>query len=110
MHLRYFSERGLNGMEGKHTMSHQPGNLANTRASYDRVAEEYAARIAGELAGKPLDRALLVCLVEQVVGLGDIADIGCGPGQSSLTRVSKIYASARARSRPGQFLNGYAGG
>ena len=56
------------------------GNLANTRATYDRVAEEYAARIAGELAGKPLDRALLACFVEQVGGLGIIADIGCGPG------------------------------
>jgi SAM-dependent methyltransferase len=63
-----------------HTMSDQPGSLANTRASYDRVAGEYAARIAGELVGKPLDRALLVCFVEQVGGLGVIADIGCGPG------------------------------
>jgi SAM-dependent methyltransferase len=61
-------------------MSHELGNLANTRATYDRVAEEYAARIAGELAAKPLDRALLTCFVEQVGGLGIIADIGCGPG------------------------------
>jgi SAM-dependent methyltransferase len=61
-------------------MATDPGDLANTRASYDRVAEEYAVRIAGELAGKPLDRALLVCFVEQVGELGSIADIGCGPG------------------------------
>lgn len=61
-------------------MTNEPDNLANTRASYDRVAGEYAARIAGELAGKPLDRALLACFVEQVGGLGVIADIGCGPG------------------------------
>ena len=61
-------------------MSHHPGDLADTRATYDRVADEYAARIAGELAGKPLDRALLSCFVEQVGGLGLIADIGCGPG------------------------------
>jgi len=61
-------------------MSHELGNLASTRASYDRVAVEYAAHIAGELAGKPLDRALLACLVEQVGELGSIADIGCGPG------------------------------
>ena len=61
-------------------MSEDPGNLADTRATYDHVAEEYAARIAGELAGKPLDRALLACFVEQVAGLGLIADIGCGPG------------------------------
>lgn len=61
-------------------MSNDRGNLANTRATYDRVADEYAARIAGELAGKPLDRALLACFVEQVGGLGIIADVGCGPG------------------------------
>ncbi len=61
-------------------MTNEPDNLADTRATYDRVAEEYAARIAGELAGKPLDRALLACFVEQVGGLGIIADIGCGPG------------------------------
>ena len=61
-------------------MTNEPDNLANTRASYDRVAGEYEARIAGELAGKPLDRALLACFVEQVGELGIIADIGCGPG------------------------------
>ena len=30
-----------------HDLGNDPGNLAKTRASYDRVAEEYAARIAG---------------------------------------------------------------
>jgi SAM-dependent methyltransferase len=48
--------------------------------SYDRVAAEYAARIADELAGKPLDRALLHMIAEQVGTLGPIADLGCGPG------------------------------
>ena len=57
-----------------------PEHLASTRATYDRVADEYAAHIAGELAGKPLDRALLACFAEQVGELGVIADIGCGPG------------------------------
>ena len=61
-------------------MSHDPEHLANTRATYDRVAGEYAAHIADELAGKPLDRALLACFAEQVDDLGAIADIGCGPG------------------------------
>jgi SAM-dependent methyltransferase len=51
------------------------------QASYDRVADEYAARLFGELAHKPLDRALLDCLAEQARGRGPIADIGCGPGQ-----------------------------
>lgn len=52
----------------------------NLSLSYDRVAAEYTARIADELAGKPLDRALLLALVEQVGALGSIADLGCGPG------------------------------
>lgn len=49
-------------------------------ASYDRVAAEYTARIADELAGKPLDRALLQAFAEQVGAPGPIADLGCGPG------------------------------
>lgn len=61
-------------------MPTDPENLASTRATYDRVAEEYATRIADELAGKPLDRALLACYAEQVTGLGTVADMGCGPG------------------------------
>jgi len=52
-----------------------------TQAGYDAVAEEYATRFFDELAAKPLDRALLECLVEMTRGLGIIADIGCGPGQ-----------------------------
>lgn len=61
-------------------MSHDSDHLADTRATYDRVAEEYAARIAGELSSKPLDRALLGCFAEQVSGLGLVVDMGCGPG------------------------------
>ncbi|MDP9365498.1 MAG: class I SAM-dependent methyltransferase [Chloroflexota bacterium] len=51
------------------------------RGSYDRVAEAYAEHLFDELAGKPLDRALLDCFAEQVRGLGPVADVGCGPGQ-----------------------------
>jgi len=54
---------------------------AATQAGYDAVAEEYAERFFDELAAKPLDRALLDCLVELTRGVGVIADIGCGPGQ-----------------------------
>jgi SAM-dependent methyltransferase len=50
------------------------------RRSYDRLAAPYAERLFGELAGKPLDRALLACFAEQVRGLGPVADVGCGPG------------------------------
>jgi SAM-dependent methyltransferase len=52
---------------------------AATRHGYDSVALEYAAEIGDELAGKPLDRAMLGLLVE-LVGDGTIGDIGCGPG------------------------------
>lgn len=48
--------------------------------SYDRVAADYTARIADELVGKPLDRALLLAFAEQVGALGPVADLGCGPG------------------------------
>lgn len=43
------------------------------------MAERYAAELAGELAGKPLDRAVLAAFAE-MVGDGLVADLGCGPG------------------------------
>jgi SAM-dependent methyltransferase len=49
-----------------------------TRASYDAVAETYAELFGDELAGKPLDRALLAAFAETVPG--PVADVGCGPG------------------------------
>jgi SAM-dependent methyltransferase len=48
------------------------------RASYDAVAETYATLFGDELAGKPLDRALLAAFAETVSG--PVADLGCGPG------------------------------
>ena len=51
-----------------------------TRRSYDEVATEYRDRIGDELAGKPLDRALLTALVEQAGEGAPVADLGCGPG------------------------------
>jgi len=50
------------------------------RRSYDTVAEEYTTRLRDELAGKPLDRALLASLLEQTEPGSVIADLGCGPG------------------------------
>ncbi len=61
----------------------QPGRHDPVRRSYDAVADQYAARFADELARKPLDRALLNCLVEQAPAGAPIADIGCGPGHAS---------------------------
>jgi len=57
-----------------------PGRHEALRRSYDEVAEEYAARIGGELAHKPLDRALLGALLELAGANSPIADLGCGPG------------------------------
>ncbi|MFI5806174.1 class I SAM-dependent methyltransferase [Streptomyces sp. NPDC051561] len=50
------------------------------RRSYDTVAEEYVKRLHDELAGKPLDRALLAALLEQTEPGAVVADLGCGPG------------------------------
>jgi SAM-dependent methyltransferase len=55
-------------------------NAHDPRASYDAVADEYAARIADELQHKPFDRMLLDDFAERVRDLGCVADIGCGPG------------------------------
>jgi SAM-dependent methyltransferase len=52
--------------------------LDATRRSYDAVATTYARLFADELAGKPLDRALLTAFAETVSG--PVADLGCGPG------------------------------
>jgi SAM-dependent methyltransferase len=57
-----------------------PPSRADVRDSYDRVADEYARRIAGELAHKPLDRTLLDRFAERVRGAGPVVDVGCGPG------------------------------
>lgn len=51
------------------------------RESYDRVADEYAIRIFGELQRKTLDRELLDRFAKLVAGQGDVCDLGCGPGQ-----------------------------
>jgi SAM-dependent methyltransferase len=50
------------------------------RESYDRLAPEYARRIAGELRRKPLDRQLLDRFAVDVGSVGEICDMGCGPG------------------------------
>jgi SAM-dependent methyltransferase len=50
------------------------------RESYDRIADEYARRIAGELQHKPLDRELLNRFAAELRGRGQVCDIGCGPG------------------------------
>jgi len=56
--------------------------LCATRAAYDSVAADYTERFRAELAGKPLDRALLTAFAELVLAadVGAVADVGCGFG------------------------------
>jgi SAM-dependent methyltransferase len=58
-----------------------PDTNEHTRASYDRVAADYATRFQGEMDHKPFDRRMLDWLIERVGALGPICDLGCGPGQ-----------------------------
>jgi len=57
-----------------------PQKLSDYQSSYDRIAEEYANRISGELHHKPLDRMLLDEFAARVKGAGRVCDLGCGPG------------------------------
>lgn len=61
----------------------EPEFLRNTRASYDAVAADYVGFVRGELAARPLERALLAAFAELVreAGAGPVADIGCGTGR-----------------------------
>ena len=52
----------------------------DVRGSYDSAARVYAEHVAGELAHKPLDRALLNRFAEATRGRGLVAELGCGPG------------------------------
>lgn len=55
-------------------------SMEHVQKSYDQVADEYTSHFFHELEHKPLDRALLDCLAEEVRGLGLVGDLGCGPG------------------------------
>ncbi len=58
--------------------------LTATRTFYDTVAEDYAARFLDALAKRPLDRAVLAGFAELVTAGGaggEVADLGCGPGE-----------------------------
>ena len=71
----------------------EPAYLTTTRAAYDTVAADYADLLREQLAGAPLDRAMLGAFAELVraEGAGDaggaegagaaVADLGCGPGR-----------------------------
>jgi SAM-dependent methyltransferase len=50
------------------------------QTTYDALAVEYAAHLADELTGKPLDRQLLDRFAEETRGAGPVCELGCGPG------------------------------
>jgi hypothetical protein len=86
-----------------------------TRRSYDAVAGAYADGLRDELAGKPLDRALLTALLEQAppgTGLAapssSTAQSGRAAGKSSFGRSSRpgMVASCTSMARP---FSGQAG-
>jgi len=76
------------------------------RRSYDAVAEEYAADFRDELAGKPLDRALLACLAEQAGEGAPIADLGCGPGHVAAWLAGRGVAAVGIDLSPGMIAAG----
>jgi SAM-dependent methyltransferase len=57
-------------------------HLAETRASYDTVAESYAEFVRPVFQGSQLGRAMIGAFAElvQESGGGRVADVGCGPG------------------------------
>jgi ubiquinone/menaquinone biosynthesis C-methylase UbiE len=57
-----------------------PQKLSDCQSSYDRIAEEYTSRIAGELEHKPLDRMLLDEFAAGLKEAGRVCELGCGPG------------------------------
>lgn len=63
------------------------------RQSYDAVAEEYLECFRDELAGKPLDRALLACFAEEAEDGAPVADLGCGPGHVAAWLAGRGVAS-----------------
>jgi ubiquinone/menaquinone biosynthesis C-methylase UbiE len=51
------------------------------RDSYDKLADQYATHLFGELKDKPLDQELLNRFAAELRGRGEVCDMGCGPGQ-----------------------------
>lgn len=78
----------------------------SVRRSYDTVAGEYAASFRDELAGKPLDRALLACLAEQADAGAPIADLGCGPGHVAAWLAGRGAAAVGIDLSPGMIAAG----
>lgn len=55
-------------------------DIDEVRAGYDRVADEYAARLADELEHKPFDRAWLDGVGDRLATDARVVELGCGDG------------------------------
>lgn len=60
-----------------------PAYLAATADAYDAVATLYADMARNALDTTPFDRAFLAVFAEHVQGRGPVAELGCGPGQTT---------------------------
>lgn len=57
--------------------------IQNIQAFYNTTAKAYADNLFNELEGKPLDRTLLKRFASQYNKNCLVADLGCGPGQTT---------------------------
>lgn len=73
----------------------------SVRRSYDAVASEYMESFRDELAGKPLDRALLACVAEEAEDGAPVADLGCGPGHVAAWLADRGVAAVGIDLSPG---------
>lgn len=92
--------------------------ISDVEAGYDLIADEYIARIYGELEHKPLDRELLDRFAVKVSVLGPARDLGCGPGHVARylhegglqvigVDLSPVMVESARRSNPGiEFTRG----
>lgn len=78
----------------------------SVRRSYDAVADQYAIGFGGELACKPLDRALLTSLAEQAEHGAPVADLGCGPGHVAAWLARLGLTAVRIDLSPGMVAAG----
>jgi SAM-dependent methyltransferase len=69
-----------NNPSGRASASHEQERWRSVRTSYDTIAAEYAKRIYAELKDKPFDREWLDRFSERVRAIGQVCDLGCGPG------------------------------
>jgi len=74
------SDIWIKGITDASSMAFNQDNNRTAR-SYDVLAEHYAKKMLHELDHKPFDREMLDSFIARVREGGEIADLGCGPGQ-----------------------------